>query len=160
MAQPTQLSPAGLALLKTSEGFRSAVYLDANGLPTIGYGHKLLHPESFPNGVDKAQASEILELDVAVAAGAVLRLVRVPLTQGQFDALVDFTFNLGAGRLNGSTLLRNLNTGQYAAAAGQLLRWDHAGSRELAALTTRRKAEFALWQGTPASAVTPVPVKG
>jgi lysozyme len=82
---------------------------------------------------------------VATAELAITRLVKVPLTQGQFDALVDFAFNLGSGRLASSTLLSYLNAGKYDAAAWQLLSWDHAGSREIPALKTRREAEFHLW---------------
>jgi lysozyme len=74
-------------------------------------------------------------------------LVRVPLTQGQFDALVDFCFNLGEGRLAGSTLLRELNAGLYAAAGQQLLAWDHAGGKVIPGLKARREAELALWTG-------------
>jgi lysozyme len=140
-----EMSAAGLALLKQSEGFRSKVYLDVNGLPTIGYGHRLLHPESFPNGISEEQATQILASDVREAEQAVRRLARVPLAQGQFDALVDFCFNLGSGRLAASTLLADLNAGRYNAAAEQLLLWDHAGNRECAALRARREAEFHLW---------------
>jgi lysozyme len=140
-----QLSSAGLKLLKQSEGFRKDVYLDANGFRTIGYGHRLLHAEAFPGGVNEQQANEILVNDIRTAEQAVTRLVRVPLIQGQFDALVDFCFNLGQNRLAASTLLADLNIGRYDAAAEQLLLWDHAGNRELAALRARREAEFHLW---------------
>jgi lysozyme len=143
-----KFSAAGMELLKRSEGFRSRVYLDVAGLPTIGYGHQLLHSDSFPNGIDEQQATNLLACDVRDAEQAVERLVRVPLTQGQFDALVDFTFNLGASRLSGSSLLQLLNKGHYDAAAEQLLRWDHAGGQEYAALKARRQAEVELWQGT------------
>jgi lysozyme len=142
-----QLSAAGLALLKQSEGFRSSTYLDVAGIPTIGYGHKLLPGESYPNGIAEAQATLILSRDVALSEGAVSRLARIPLTQGQFDALVDFVFNLGQGRLVSSTLLKDLNAGQSDAAALQLLQWDHAGAKELTALKTRRAAEYELWTG-------------
>jgi lysozyme len=140
-----QLSPEGLKLLKQSEGFRNHLYLDVNGHPTIGYGHRLLHSQSFPDGIDEQQATDILRADVREAEQAVARLVRVQLTQGQFDALVDFCFNLGQNRLAASTLLADLNTGRYSAAAEQLLLWDHAGARELPALRARREAEFHLW---------------
>lgn len=145
-----ELSAAGLALLKQSEGFRSSVYLDVKGLPTIGYGHRLQQTELFPEGITEEQATEILASDVRAAEQAVSRLIRVPLAQGQFDALVDFCFNLGASRLAASTLLADLNAGRYNAAAEQLLLWDHAGDRECAALRTRREAEFHLWHQTPA----------
>jgi lysozyme len=140
-----QLSAMGLELLKRSEGFRSRTYNDVNGFPTIGYGHRLQKTESFPEGIDEQRASEFLVADVHVAEQAVLRLVRVPTTQGQFDALVDFCFNLGAGRLASSTLLKALNSGRYPDAAEQLLRWDIAGGQENAGLKARREAEFALW---------------
>jgi len=142
-----RLSPAGLALLKQSEGFRPRVYKDVNGLATIGYGHRLLPAESFPNGIIEPEAAKLLQADVQIAEQAVIRLVKVPLTQGQFDALVDFCFNLGSGRLGASTLLKILNLGRYHDAAEQLLRWDIAGGIENQGLKARREAEFALWQG-------------
>jgi lysozyme len=145
-----QLSAAGLELLKRSEGFRNRVYRDVAGFPTIGYGHRLLHPESFPNGIDAQQAAEILKSDVRDAEEAVERLVKVALTQGQFDALVDFCFNLGAGKLAKSTLLKILNAGRYQDALEQLLRWDCAGNRECAALKARRQAEAELWNSVAA----------
>ena len=140
-----KFSAAGIDLLKRSEGFRDRVYLDVAGFPTIGYGHRLLHPDSFPDGVTEEQAAEILVSDVREAEAAVLRLVTVPLAQGQFDALVDFVYNLGVVRLSGSTLLKKLNAMDYYGAAEQLLLWDHAGARELPALKGRREAEAALW---------------
>jgi lysozyme len=140
-----KFSTDGMELLKRSEGFRATVYLDIAGLPTIGYGHRLLHTDSFANGIDEPQAAQILAADVRDSEQAVQRLVKVPLTQGQFDALVDFVFNLGSGRLASSTLLADLNAGKYDAAAEQILRWDHSGCTEVPALLTRRKAEVELW---------------
>ena len=72
--------------------------------------------------------------------------MKAPLTQGQFDALVDFCFNLGAGRLIASTLLKCLNAGRYDDAAEQLLLWDHASGQECSALKARREAETELWR--------------
>jgi lysozyme len=143
-----KLSAAAIELLKRSEGFRKRVYLDVAGVPTIGYGHRLLHPESFPDGVDEAQAAGILASDVRDAERAVERLVKRPLRQGQFDALVDFCFNLGEGRLAASTLLKVLNAGRYADAVEQLLRWDCVGNEECPALKVRREAEAELWNDT------------
>jgi len=140
-----KLSVQGLQLIKQQEGFRSRTYLDVAGFPTIGYGHRLIHPDSFPDGIDEARAAEILAADVRDAEQAVGRLVKVTLTQGQFDALVDFCFNLGSGRLASSTLLKLLNAGRYAEASEQLLRWDQAGGKECPALKARREAELALW---------------
>jgi lysozyme len=139
------LSEEGMGLIKKSEGFRNHVYLDVAGFPTIGSGHLVKPTESFPAGVTEPQAASILATDVQQAEQAVARLVKVALTQGQFDALVDFCFNLGASRLAGSTLLRELNAGNHAAAAQQLLSWDHAGGVVNAGLKGRREAELKLW---------------
>jgi lysozyme len=144
------LSDAGLDMLKKAEGFRNQTYTDLAGLQTIGFGHRLRFGESFPNGVNLAEAEGILAGDLRTAEEAVERLVHVPLTQGEFDALVDFVFNLGAGRLASSTLLKYLNEGKHDAAAWQLLVWDHSGMREIPALKRRREAEFRLW--SPAAA--------
>jgi lysozyme len=145
-----QMSVAGLELLKRSEGFRAAVYRDANGY-SVGYGHRLRGGETFPEGVTEAEAEQILRADVASAEAAVARLVRVPVTQGQFDALVDFCYNLGSTRLGSSTLLTLLNGGHSATAALQLLRWDHVGGAADAGLLARRRQEYELWTGSAQS---------
>ncbi len=146
-----QLSAEGLELIKRFEGFRSQQYNDVAGFPTIGYGHRIVPPESFPSeafprGVSEQQAANLLAADVSAAERAIGCLVKVALTQCQFDALVDFTFNLGAGRLAKSTLLRCLNAGRYDAAAEQLLLWDLAGGEVNLGLKARREAELRLWK--------------
>ena len=139
-----KVSDAGLQLIKDSEGFSSVAYRDAVGVWTVGYGHT--------GGVQKGdtltpdQADETLRQDAATAEQAVSRLVKVPLTQGQFDALVSFTFNLGAGALEGSTLLRLLNAGDYEGASSQFGRWIHAGSAVLPGLVARREKERELFR--------------
>ena len=143
-----QLSAEGLELIKRFEGFRNEVYNDVAGFPTIGYGHRLATGEAFQDGVTEPQAVSILAADVRTAERAVTRLVRVALTQGQFDALVDFCFNLGSGRLASSTLLRELNAGRTAAAALELLAWDHAGGQVNPGLKARRLAELHLFAGS------------
>jgi len=140
-----ELSAQGLELIKKSEGFRNQQYLDTAGHETIGYGHKIGPHESFPAAITEERASAILINDVKQAEQAIGRLIHVPLSQGQFDALVDFCFNVGAGRLAASTLLAELNAGQYAHAGLQLLRWDYAGGAPNASLKARRTAELQLW---------------
>lgn len=140
-----QLSQTGLELIKHAEGFRSHTYLDGAGLPTIGYGHRLLAHELFPHGINEAEAERLLLHDLQLSLQAVERMVKVPLTQNQFDALVDFTFNLGEERLARSTLLRALNGGRYQAAGEQLLRWDLIDGKESNGLRQRRITELALW---------------
>ena len=144
------ISQEGLDLIKRSEGLRLNVYKDAAGIPTIGWGHKCQAVDSFPGGIDEAMAEHILACDVDEAAQAVDRLVKVPLTQGQFDALVDWVFNLGEGRLAKSTFLTCLNDGNYANAAEQMILWCHAGGEELPALVTRRNEELKLWNAANA----------
>ena len=141
-----QLSSEGLSLIKISEGFRSEVYLDVASVPTIGYGHALKPGESFPDGITEVTATLLLIKDVQVAEDAVSRMVKVPLTQGQFDALTDFVYNLGAGRLEHSTLIKVLNGGKYDQAGQQLLLWSMAGGKPQPGLVKRREAELALWR--------------
>lgn len=140
-----ELSSEGMELIKKSESFRGRMYLDVEGFPTIGYGHRLTRHETYPNGITEAQGTAILYNDVRKSERAVARLVKAQLIQGQFDALVDFVFNLGQTRLAESTLLRELNSGHIAEAGEQLLRWDHAGNKENAGLKARREAELRLW---------------
>lgn len=142
-----QTSNRGLALIKLSEGLRLHTYQDSVGFPTIGYGHKLRAGEVYANGINLNQAIALLVEDVALAEQAIARLVQVPITQGQFDALVDFTFNLGAGRLDKSTLLQKVNERNYELASAEILKWDHAGHIELEALKVRRAAEYNMWIG-------------
>ena len=146
-----QLSTEGLELIKRFEGFRSRQYTDVAGFPTIGYGHRIVPPESFPGGLSEPQAANLLARDVSAAELAIGRLVKVALTQGQFDALVDFCFNLGSGRLAGSTLLRVLNGGRYDDAVEQLLRWDLAGGEVNLGLKARREAELRFWKSSAQS---------
>lgn len=136
-----QTSAKGRALIEGFEGLRLQVYYDIDGYPTIGYGHKLLPGESFPAGITQAEAAELLTRDLVRTEDAVNAMVSVPLTQGQFDALVDFAYNLGTGSLWESTLLRLLNQGDYAGAADQFARWDYAGDDVSAGLLRRREAE-------------------
>ena len=153
-----ELSEEGFELIKRFEGFRSRTYLDPAGLPTIGYGHRVLNPALFPNRITEDEASAILRTDVRDAIGSIERMVKVPLTQGQLDALVDFVFNLGSERLARSTLLRALNGGRYQAAGEQLLRWDLIQGHENLGLRARRLAEIKLWNtSTPGSGAAEVP---
>lgn len=140
-----QISDTGLALVKLSEGFRDMVYLDVAGIPTIGYGHRLLHGEQFLNGIDEALGTTLLREDIAWAERAVSAMVKVPLTPEQFDALVDFVYNIGAGVFQRSTLLILLNQGKYAAVPAELAKYDRAGGKVCVGLEARREAESKLW---------------
>lgn len=140
-------SDAGLAFIAEHEGLRLAAYPDpgTGGEPiTIGCGHT--GGVKLGDICTHEQAMEWLREDVASAERAVDRLVTADITQNQFDALVSFTFNCGAGNLEKSTLLKKVNAEQFEAAAAEFLRWDMAAGRHLAGLTKRRLAEAALFQ--------------
>ena len=137
------ITRAGIDLIKHFEGFGAHIYRDAAGLPTIGYGH-LLRPgeaELFANGISKPAAESLLIKDVQQAERAVLRRINVPLSDGQFDALVSFTFNLGGGALQRSTLRRKVNRQAHTQVPGEFLRWVFAGGRRLKGLLRRRETE-------------------
>ena len=142
-----RVSEAGMRLIKESEGCVLKAYPDpaTGGEPwTIGYGHT--GADVRPGKViDQAEADRLLDEDVDLFERGVNRLVNVDLTQGQFDALVCFAFNLGLGALQQSTLLKLLNAGDYEGAAKQFGRWNRASGREMAGLTKRRQAESELF---------------
>jgi lysozyme len=139
----------GIALIKRFEGFEPHIYLDAAGLPTIGYGHLLRAGEAelFKNGITEAAAEALLIKDVLVAEKAVLRLITVELTNGQFDALVSLAFNLGGGALQRSTLRRKVNREEHHDVPAEFLKWVWAGGKKLKGLIRRRSAEALLYQG-------------
>lgn len=138
-------SESGLALIRQFEGLRLRAYRDAVGVATIGYG--TTRGVKMGQEISKERAEELLREDVARFEGYIDRLVRVPLTQGQYDALSSFVYNLGPGALEGSTLLRLLNAGDYSGAAAQFDRWVYASGRKLSGLVKRRAAERALFEG-------------
>jgi lysozyme len=148
---PMQVGRAGIDLIKNSEGLELKAYPDpaSGGDPwTIGYGHTgpevkaglIITPE---------KAEECLIADCRKFEASILKMVKVPLTQNQFDALVSFTFNLGPGTLQQSTLLKKLNAQDYAGAAEGFLSWNKAKIKGvltvMPGLDTRRKNERALF---------------
>ena len=144
-------SDKGLALIKSFEGFSARPYLCPAGVPTIGYGATY-----YPDGrrvtmqdkpVSEADATAMLRSMLASYEAGVTRYVAVPVTQGQFDALVSFAYNVGLSALKSSTLLRLLNARDYAGAAAQFPRWNRAGGKVLPGLTRRREAERVMFLG-------------
>lgn len=141
-------SAAGVKFIQAHEGLRLFAYLDSANVPTIGYGHtKGVH---LGMHISEQRAEELLREDLAWAEDAVTRAVTVQITQGQFDALVSFVFNVGAGAFQESTLLRKLNAGDTAGAADEFLRWNKAtvnGAKVvLPGLTKRRTDERELFK--------------
>jgi len=140
-------SKSGLALTESFEGVRPTAYQDVKGVWTIGYGHTLnVQPG---DTCTPEQAEAWLAEDIAWAVRVVNAFVQRTVTQGIFDALVDFTFNLGSGSLQHSTLLMLVNQGNFAAAADEFQKWDHAGGVVVAGLLRRRIAEEQEFQNDP-----------
>lgn len=143
-----RMSAAGRSKLKQWEGVRYTAYQDSAGIWTNGVGHtgKDVHQGQT---VDAAQVEEWLTDDLREAESAVNRLVRVALSQSQFDALVAFVFNVGVSAFAGSTLLRKLNAGDYDSVPAELAKWNKitVKGRKVAnrGLSNRRAAEAGLW---------------
>lgn len=132
-------------LVAEFEGCRLEAYICPAGVLTIGYGHT--GDDVFPGQViSQEEAVELLDQDLNKFRQAVVRLVDVSLTENQFAALVSFTFNVGVGALQKSTLLRKLNAGDYEGAANEFKRWNKGGGQILRGLVRRREAEEKLFR--------------
>ena len=145
------LSKKGFDFIKGFESLRLKAYRDAVGVWTIGYGSTSGVKEG--QIITREEAEDLLIHDVWFFEVGVRDLVKVPLTQEQFDALVSFAFNVGldqdeddkAEGLGDSTLLKKLNKGDYQGAGDQFLLWNKAGGKVLRGLTRRREAERLLF---------------
>lgn len=145
MKPEMQYSGTGLALTEKSEGCSLTAYRDSGGVWTNGYGNT--HGVVPGSTITQQQAAADLGANIQNSVNDVNQLVTVQLTQGEFDTLVDFDFNLGRGNLAASTLLSLLNAGEFAEAAAQLDRWDLCDGKVLAGLLQRRQAETAEFTG-------------
>jgi GH24 family phage-related lysozyme (muramidase) len=127
-------------IIERFEGLSLETYKCPGGKLTIGYGHT---GDDVFDGlvISEAVAEDLLRKDMETAAADVLRLVTAPLSDNEFGALISFTFNLGAGNLESSTLLKLINQHKYAEAADQFPRWVFAGGKRLNGLVSRRNAE-------------------
>lgn len=143
-----QITEIGIRLIKRSEGFSSIRYLCPAKIWTLGFGHAIRKGEKWDSPtitITEEEATELLKQDVEFAERAVLRLIVVPLEDCQFDALVDFTYNLGSGSLQRSTLRSMLNRYEYYDAAMEFDKWIWGGGRRLPGLIKRRNAEKMLF---------------
>ncbi|WP_144135980.1 lysozyme [Kosakonia radicincitans] len=144
-----EISNKGIALIKQFEGLRLDAYQDSVGVWTIGYGWtQPVDGKPITKGmvIKPETAERLLKTGLVSYESDVSKLIKVKLTQGQFDALVSFAYNLGMRSLSTSTLLRKLNAGDYRGAADEFPRWNKAGGKVLDGLTRRREAEKALFQ--------------
>lgn len=148
-------SDAGLGFIAAFESFKPAMYNDVAGHCTIGYGHLIHHgpingtePPMFRRGITLQEGLELMRSDAAAAEVAVVRLIKPQLNQKQFDALVSFAFNCGAGALEQSTARRLINAGNLVDGAWALNLFVRAGNiPRVPGLVRRRKAEQLLFDG-------------
>ena len=140
-----------LSHVKQWEGFRKDAYPDPgsrDGTPwTIGYGQTRIHGRSVRKGdtITEPEASAWLVSELARVAGVVDSLVKVPLNDNQFGALVSFTYNVGDEAFRRSTLLKKLNAGNYEAVPAELAKWKFNDGKVMQGLVNRRAAEAGLW---------------
>jgi lysozyme len=144
-----QYSQPGLHLTEQFEGCKLVAYQDSKGVWTIAFGHtRDVHPGMT---CTMEQANVWLAQDILWAESEVNKLVKVPVTQPEFDALVDFTFNCGCGNFDHSTMLKLVNADDMTDAANEFEKWDKCGGQVVAGLLRRRQAEAAEFRAVPAS---------
>tara|TARA_R100000458_G_scaffold52358_1_gene53847 strand:+ start:1848 stop:2297 length:450 start_codon:yes stop_codon:yes gene_type:complete len=139
------ISKEGISLIKKFEGCELKAYQDSVGVWTIGYGHT----KDVKDGdeISAEMADIMLEEEMPEYEGYINDMVKVPLEQCQFDALVCWVYNLGPNNLRESTLLKLLNAGDYHLIPSQIKRWNKAGGETLKGLIRRREAESLLFEG-------------
>jgi lysozyme len=141
-------------LIKRFESFRSKPYMCPGGQLTIGWGTTT---GVIPNmEVSIGQADELLRQDVIEIDQALAQMIRVPLMQHQWDALVSLIYNIGEGSFEMSTLRKIINRGEFDRVPAEIKRWRRAGGQVLPGLAVRRSAEAALWQGRQLPPVPPL----
>ena len=141
-----KLGEKGTEILKYFEGCKLTAYQDSVGVWTIGYGHTKGVYDGMT--ITQDQAEQMLLSELEEYEGYIKDMVTVPLTQNQFDALVVWVYNLGPTNFRNSTLLKELNAGNYNAAGQEITRWNKAGGKVLAGLVKRREAEAQLFSDT------------
>jgi lysozyme len=138
-----------IELIKRFEGCRYHPYRDAVGLWTVGYGHLIGDGKSVPSSDNRNftqdEINDLLVNDLMHVESGISVLIRVQLTQNQFDALCSFCYNLGVGTLQKSTLLKDINASLWDAAANDILKFHFAGGVSLPGLVKRRQAEHDLF---------------
>ena len=136
-------SQKGIDFIKRHEGLRLKAYQDSAGVWTIGYGSTGGVREG--DVINEMQAETLLRVDLHTAEKEVNRH-RLPLNQNQFDALVSFTFNVGAGAFRNSTLLKRIKENvNHPDIPNQFRRWVYAGGKKLNGLVKRREEESKLY---------------
>ena len=140
------VTQAGLDLIKHFESFRETPYLCPAGYQTIGYGHVIRSGENLEE-ISEGEGEALLLSNIAKAEASVLRLIKVVLEENQYDALVSFTFNLGGGALQRSTLRQKVNREEHTEVPDEFRKWIYAGGQKLKGLIKRREFEAILYEG-------------
>ena len=140
-----KIGAAGIGLIRKYESLALKAYICPAGFPTIGWGHKITKGDRLGNEISLDQAEALLMADIAIAEAAVNALIKAPISQNQFDALVSFVFNLGADEVKASTLVQYVNANQHNLAAGQFGCWIFSKKKPLAGLIKRRADEALLF---------------
>ena len=153
-----QVGQSGKKLFQEWEGLELNEYLDSGGAPTIGVGHLMTRSERmsgkiiingkgvvYRKGLTVQQCWDLLDQDLDSAEASVNSMVKVPLNQNQFDALVSFVFNVGNNAFRDSTLLKMLNAGHFDQVPTQLRRWIRDNGKIVKGLINRREKEISLW---------------
>jgi len=145
------LSQDGIDLIHAFEGCVLHIYKDVAGIETIGWGHRVWPEEiaEFRNGITQEQADALFLKDAVKKENSVRDLIHYPLSQGQFDALVSFTFNLGRKNFEQSTLRRMVNEGRMHEASKEFGRWIYINRMPSNGLRRRRQAESLMFMGDP-----------
>lgn len=138
------LSSVGAIGLVAHEGMRRVAYVDPVGIVTVCAGHT--RTAKLGQVKTEAECAALMQQDVKQAEADVRRLVKVPLTQAQFDSLVSFTFNVGGGSLASSTLLKKINANDCWGAGAEFDKWTYAGGKQLPGLVKRRADERKHWE--------------
>ncbi len=144
VASVLALSSLGALGIVAHEGMRKVAYVDPVGVVTVCAGHTAT--AKMGQVKTDAECAELLKSDVKHAEKAVRRLVTVPLTQEQFDALTSFVFNVGETAFAKSTMLKKINASDCWGAGREFSRWTKAGGRELPGLVIRRASERQQWE--------------
>jgi lysozyme len=166
---PREINQAGLDLIKSFEGIPDGdpstvnldPYVDPVGIYTIGWGHaikwgnnflrtstpnaKAIAKQLYPNGLTLQEAETLLRNDLHATSIPIEGLLKVPVSDNQFAALVSFAFNVGVNNLRSSTLLKKVNARDFAGAALEFAKWNKAGGKVLKGLVRRRAAEAMLF---------------
>ena len=134
------ISALTVVSIASHEGFREKAYRDVTGVPTVGYGET--KGVTMDSTMNRLEALMRLEISAGEHAKGMVRCIKVPITQGEYNAYVSFTYNVGVGAFCKSTLVKKLNDKDYDGACKELLKWTQAGGKVYPGLVKRRQQEY------------------